>query len=227
MANTAASWLDSPEETSAPSSTAGGDGEAPWQNNPAKDTTSKAQEKDGEKVMTPEQRYARYGFGFLTIGMCVFVAATGAMAVKFSTSENRVLSVDGSSMCTPMIPATNPPTASAECATPANDTGNVFVGLYMVAFAFILFVFEVGRLTGATAINTLMKKNFGFLTGVHGKSLYIIFMAILIFGLTQPIDLATACGITVGLYGPILTIYNMKFPEHFEKIKKYDPVSDQ
>ena len=58
-------------------------------------------------------------------------------------------------------------------ATSATDTGNVFVGIYMIMFAAILFTFEVVQIRPCGAVDDFYKKNFGFLYGIIGKGLYI------------------------------------------------------
>jgi hypothetical protein len=55
------------------------------------------------------------------------------------------------------------------------DTGILFVGLYMVFFATMLFVFElVQKMQKGGSLDILFLKNCGFLYGTVGKSLYII-----------------------------------------------------
>ena len=55
----------------------------------------------------------------------------------------------------------------------ASDTGNVFVGIYMVLFGAILFTFETVQIRPCGPLDDFYKKNFGFLYGNIGKSLYI------------------------------------------------------
>eukprot|EP01031_Cornospumella_fuschlensis_P043512 gene43512-53200_t len=62
-----------------------------------------------------------------------------------------------------------------------NDTGVIFVGIYMLLFASVQFIFEVAQLCPNSSLNTLMKKNFGFLYGTIGKGLFMLFMGILAF----------------------------------------------
>ena len=54
-----------------------------------------------------------------------------------------------------------------------NDTANVFVGLYMILFAAILFTYEIIQIRPCQWIDDVYKKNFGFLYGTVTKSLYM------------------------------------------------------
>jgi hypothetical protein len=56
----------------------------------------------------------------------------------------------------------------------AKDAGSIFVGLYMILFAIILFTFEVLQLMPLEALDNIYKKNFGFLYGNLGKSFYML-----------------------------------------------------
>jgi len=134
---------------------------------------------------------AKAFFSFMNMGMCVFMAATGALGVRMA---------DG-----------------------VNDAGVVFVGIYMCLFALILFSFEVVQICPCTFFDDIMKKNFGFLYGTIGKSLYTMFMAVLCFGLTKPADISLACGIIVGVWGPVQVAYYYRFPDHFDRKEKYLP----
>jgi hypothetical protein len=55
-----------------------------------------------------------------------------------------------------------------------NDTGVIFVGIYMILFAAILFIFEVSQFCSGSSVDILMKRNFGFLYGHIGKGLYTL-----------------------------------------------------
>jgi hypothetical protein len=67
-----------------------------------------------------------------------------------------------------------------------SDSSSVIVGLYMCLFAAILAVFEIIQIYPHPVIDTIYKKNFGFLYGMVGKCGFLIFMAILCFGLVTP-----------------------------------------
>jgi hypothetical protein len=54
------------------------------------------------------------------------------------------------------------------------DTSDVFMSLYMIIFAALLFVFELAQITNIQAIDIIIKKNFGYLYGPLGKGLYSI-----------------------------------------------------
>jgi hypothetical protein len=56
----------------------------------------------------------------------------------------------------------------------ADDTGMVFVALYMILFGAILFSHELGQICPVSAVENVMKKNFGFLYGPNGKGLFML-----------------------------------------------------
>ena len=55
-----------------------------------------------------------------------------------------------------------------------NDTGLIFVGLYLILFAGLVFVYEISQVLGWEVLDNFMKRNFGFLYGVNGKGLFIL-----------------------------------------------------
>jgi hypothetical protein len=55
-----------------------------------------------------------------------------------------------------------------------NDTGLVFIGLYMHIFAAILFCYEAIQIRPCDVLDTFYKRNFGFLYGPNGKGAYLI-----------------------------------------------------
>jgi hypothetical protein len=58
-----------------------------------------------------------------------------------------------------------------------------FLASYMVLFALLLFIYEVMWWSPVASVNKGMRKNFGFMYGLRGKGLYLIFVAFLCFGL--------------------------------------------
>lgn len=59
-------------------------------------------------------------------------------------------------------------------ANSVNDTGLVFIGLYMHIFAAILFCYEAIQIRPCEILDTFYKRNFGFLYGPNGKGAYLI-----------------------------------------------------
>ena len=53
-------------------------------------------------------------------------------------------------------------------------TEKIFVATYMIFFSSLLFVFELMEIRPMESIDHMMRRNFGFLYGTMGKSLYII-----------------------------------------------------
>lgn len=58
-----------------------------------------------------------------------------------------------------------------------------FLAFYMILFAVLLFLYELMWWSPLVTLNDNMRKNFGFLYGLRGKGLYLIFVAFLCFGL--------------------------------------------
>lgn len=55
-----------------------------------------------------------------------------------------------------------------------NDTGTIFVGIYMILFAAVVFIYEMAQLCPGKSLDMIMKRNFGFLYGEIGKGLFIL-----------------------------------------------------
>lgn len=58
-----------------------------------------------------------------------------------------------------------------------------FLAFYMILFAVLLFMYELMWWSPLTVLNDNMRKNFGFMYGLRGKGLYLVFVAFLCFGL--------------------------------------------
>ena len=123
-----------------------------------------------------------------------------------------------------------------------SDSSTIIVGLYMFLFAVIMGLYEILQIYPCTGVDTFYKKNFGFLYGVTGKCAFLIFMAVLCFGLVTPNSsnstttgstpqglnvqnqaqqLAVATGILVGLWGIIQYAVYWKFPQLFDEKTKF------
>lgn len=63
------------------------------------------------------------------------------------------------------------------------DLSEPFLAFYMVLFALLLFTYELMWWAPMPMINLALRKNFGFLYGLRGKGLYLIFVACLCLGL--------------------------------------------
>lgn len=59
----------------------------------------------------------------------------------------------------------------------------LFVIFYMFVFSALLLAYEAMWWKGIKSINKLLRKNFGFLYGIKGKAVYLVFVAFLCFGL--------------------------------------------
>eukprot|EP00541_Cyclophora_tenuis_P012259 CAMPEP_0116557906 /NCGR_PEP_ID=MMETSP0397-20121206/9511_1 /TAXON_ID=216820 /ORGANISM="Cyclophora tenuis, Strain ECT3854" /LENGTH=186 /DNA_ID=CAMNT_0004083437 /DNA_START=33 /DNA_END=593 /DNA_ORIENTATION=- len=65
----------------------------------------------------------------------------------------------------------------------ARDISEGFLAGYMIIFALLLFAYEIMWWSAIPSINKSLRKNFGFLYGLRGKGLYLIFVAFLCLGL--------------------------------------------
>eukprot|EP01038_Epipyxis_sp_PR26KG_P008044 gene8044-10899_t len=104
-----------------------------------------------------------------------------------------------------------------------SDAGIIFVGIYMIVFAGIVFVYEISQICPCSILDNFMKRNFGFLYGIIGKGSFILFMGILAFGLSAPRKLAIACGVLTCAWGPLQIALYLKWPNYFDKKEKYVP----
>jgi len=64
-----------------------------------------------------------------------------------------------------------------------NDLTQLFLSIYMAIFATLLFSYELIFWTHIPKLNVMYRKNFGFLYGLKGKGLFLIFIAFLTLGL--------------------------------------------
>ena len=86
----------------------------------------------------------------------------------------------------------------------------------MFFFASLLFVFEGIQIRSVEVLEHLFKRNFGFLYNSLGKSLYIIFIAFLSFGLGEPLTLSFITGLLLSSFGVAELALYLKFPEFFD-----------
>ena len=109
----------------------------------------------------------------------------------------------------------------------ATSTNTVLVGLYVLLFSLILFVYEVLQVTGKWCNNRLemvdliWKKNFGFLYGPLGRGAYVLFVGTLMFGISTGI--ATGAGLLCIIWGMALIFLSCKYKHLFEEKQKFDP----
>jgi hypothetical protein len=98
----------------------------------------------------------------------------------------------------------------------ASSSGKVFVATYMIFFASLLLIYEVVDIKKIEWIDHMIKRNFGFLYSTPGKSLFIIFIAFLSFGLENPYTLTLSTGLCWAVFGGLQLGLYLKYPELFE-----------
>mmetsp|Transcript_107925 Transcript_107925/g.232487 ORF Transcript_107925/g.232487 Transcript_107925/m.232487 type:complete len:185 (-) Transcript_107925:105-659(-) len=150
---------------------------------------------DGEPVASgkaapPHKALVNSVMTFVTMGVSVMMAASGALVVGQANS--------------------------------VNDTGVVFIGLYMCLFAAILFLYELIQIKPIEKVDRVYKENFGFLYGPNGRGIYMFFTAIIAFGM-RDFALALATGILVAAWGICVIGIHMKWPDYFDVKIKYKP----
>ena len=84
-------------------------------------------------------------------------------------------------------------------------------------FAAILFLFETIQIRPCDLPQKIYKRNFGFLYGIKGKAIFMIFIAFLNFGLSSPRALALATGIVLIFLGAVQILIHLKWPEYMEE----------
>ena len=72
--------------------------------------------------------------------------------------------------------------------TSATDIAEIFVSIYMILFSVLLFLYELMWWKSIDSVNKNLRLNFGFLYGVRGKALYLIFIAFLVIGLKDDVS---------------------------------------
>jgi len=93
-----------------------------------------------------------------------------------------------------------------------------FVAVYMMLFGALLFSYEVMTLKAVDFIIGPLRKNFGFLFGIKGKSIFIIFVAFLNFGLNSAAEPAKSLGLATGISFLVSGVLHfgimLKYPEY-------------
>lgn len=153
---------------------------------------------------------AQIALATISVCLCVFMAAVGALGIQQAAA---VYDEEGKK-------------DKADADKLAVASSDIYVGVYMNLFALILFLYEVGYLTKLNFLNDFLKRNVGFLYGPIGNCCYTIFAAMIVFGLSQPKELALGAGIAMAAWGPIRGIYYLRFPDHFDHIEKFNPKTD-
>mmetsp|Transcript_21618 Transcript_21618/g.32847 ORF Transcript_21618/g.32847 Transcript_21618/m.32847 type:complete len:201 (-) Transcript_21618:212-814(-) len=68
------------------------------------------------------------------------------------------------------------------------ELAEIFVSIYMILFSVLLFLYELMWWYSIDSVNVNLRKNFGFMYGVRGKALYLIFVAFLVIGLKNDVS---------------------------------------
>lgn len=79
-------------------------------------------------------------------------------------------------------------TSLLEMSFSIDNLSAAFLSAYMIIFASLLFVYELVWWQPFPALNKNFRKNFGFMYGLRGKGLYLIFIAFLCLGMYKNED---------------------------------------
>mmetsp|Transcript_27722 Transcript_27722/g.77671 ORF Transcript_27722/g.77671 Transcript_27722/m.77671 type:complete len:197 (+) Transcript_27722:85-675(+) len=96
------------------------------------------------------------------------------------------------------------------------DISEPFLAAYMIMFATLLFSYEFMWWMPAPGINKSLRRNFGFMYGLRGKGLYLIFVAFLCLGLGKDAsvrELNWATGIAYLIVGCLHILVVCSYPE--------------
>lgn len=111
-----------------------------------------------------------------------------------------------------------------------NPLRDLFVALYLLMFALMLFSHEVNTFYPLERIDRVIRRNFGFMYRPIGKGAFMIFIAFLNFGLSLDSHLGLATGIMLVIFGIFYILLFMRNPEYFDSpdsgkanLDPYDP----
>ena len=96
------------------------------------------------------------------------------------------------------------------------DAAEAFLAVYMILFALLLFCYELMWWMPVPWLNKSLRKNFGFMYGLQGKGLYLIFVAFLCLGLggdNEVKELTWATGIGYLAFGALHVCITCMNPE--------------
>ena len=98
----------------------------------------------------------------------------------------------------------------------------IFVSVYMILFAVLLFLYELMWWKSVDAVNKSLRMNFGFMYGIKGKASYMIFIAFLVIGLKDDVSVTGLRWATGGCFlgtGILLFFLNISKPELLSSYK--------
>ena len=98
----------------------------------------------------------------------------------------------------------------------ASEASEIFVSIYMILFAVLLFLYELVWWTNVEAVNKNLRMNFGFMYGVKGKAAYLIFVAFLVIGLKDDVSVQFLRYMTGGCFlgtGVLMLFMHFSKPE--------------
>ena len=104
-------------------------------------------------------------------------------SAKKANLVQRLLSIVNLGLCASMVAAALYTLFEVEDFSNTDELSEIFVSLYMIMFSALLSAYEFMWWFPIPVVNKSIRKNFGFLYGIKGKAAFIIFVAILNFGM--------------------------------------------
>ena len=104
----------------------------------------------------------------------------------------------------------------------ASELAEIFVSIYMLCFSVLLVLYEAMWWYSVDAVNKNLRTNFGFLYGVKGKAMYLIFIAFLVIGLKDDVSVKFLRFLTGGCFlgtGVLMLFVAFSKPELIETYK--------
>ena len=135
----------------------------------------------------PAKRTVRALISLIDLGLGVMMGATGVLGIQ-----------------------------NAEDAGDEEDSNTIFLGMYLIIFAAILIFYEFVSICGISFIDRFLRNNVGFMYSVYGRGMYMLFIAILCFSITDPKDLAIGTGCGVAFAGVLQIGLYFRWPGYFK-----------
>lgn len=133
---------------------------------PLKESTGPRTASDSAISLEQKSKVVYWMLKFVTMALCVLIAATAVigigMVVLIAKLTMTVLLMIFYSFLV------------VESINGVETSGKLFIASYMLFFSTLLFMFELVEIRPMEWVDHMLRRNFGFLYGTMGKSLYII-----------------------------------------------------
>ena len=141
---------------------------------------------DTNAVAPPCKSFVKSLFLIVDLGLAVLMASVGVLGIM-----------------------------NAEASGEADDSNTIFLGLYMIIFASVLFFYEICAICPIKSLDNFLRNNVGFMYSVFGRGFYMIFIAVICFSITDPQDMAYGTGAALAAIGLLQMILYLQVPAYF------------